>query len=413
MKKLFSQIALAAVLALTGCGQTEIVIQLGDHNIEYTADEFKYLSAAEAPVALKKYPMPDFGKYSIKCVTEETYDPQVPELEFHSRTEGNILCYTVCKGIAYFVVSFDDYHEFSHIIKLFRYEPESGSTDIPYTFESADSSMLVTDIYVNDSDIFLAAMKNDNTEEYFIERIDPVAKNTETIYTSRKKLRFFQDSDIPAWYELSSSCAEIKYYDDYDGEVYGGGEYYGFRRSLPYETKTLSYGMHKDGTGCVYADISDNGSRLRMNTDKEYWDLRYASANLSYWLSWAAENSYGDPYLYCYNARTDTLYNFPTSEMGVFFSDCCVNGKYFLHLIRDNISGSGNDFFENVYYIDVENKTAYNLTENTTGSNDSLIRTEFEYLYSKKNIMYFYSRHNDNETNAEYKYEYLYLCEVT
>lgn len=403
---------LIVLILLTGCGQTEQVVSLSayDHKKVYLASEMEFLTAEESPIKLERTAMPDFGTYSIKCVTADTYSPQAPELEFHQQTTGNIFCYTVYKEIAYFVVSFDDYHEFSHIVKLFAYDLNSGSVKVIYTFEADSSSIYVSDIYVNDTDICFIELKDGDADIYYVENIHTDTNTSETAYKTDKSIMFFQDSAVPSWYELSDHNALIKYCDN--SKITNGVEYYGFRRSLPYESSKLSYGMSMNSSECVSININENNKALRIDTDYKFLDLRYASEDSTLWLEWKAENDYSEPCLYCYDFDNDMLYNFPISRMGVFFSDCCIDGKYFLHLVRDNIFGKNNDFIENVYYIDMKNRKAYNLTENTVGKNDSLVRVEYEYLHSKNNCLYFYSRYNSNEESAEYKYQYLYRCEV-
>lgn len=95
-------------------------LDFSDFKTSAMINDIKYSTSSSSPIKLNKVPMPDFGTYNIRCLSEAEYSPQVPGLDYIAESEGTIMCYTFYENIAYFVVSYDIYHEFSHIIKFFH-----------------------------------------------------------------------------------------------------------------------------------------------------------------------------------------------------------------------------------------------------------------------------------------------------
>lgn len=413
MKKVL--IIMLCILLLSGCSCTandEIkTIDFSDFKTIHMLNEVQYLPSSESSVTLNKVPMPDFGLYNIKCIDKGEYRPQVPDIEFIEETTGTIWCYTIYKNTAYFVISYDIYHEFSHIVKVFSLDLENQILSEIYKYEDVNSSIYVSDIYVGEDGIYFISLKNNNSELYYIEKLNTV-NNIDVVYSCNQELALLNQSVCLTWYEGKGDMGTVKSYDN--GTIISLIEScYIFRGAYPYIQEESYYYIDKDTNNKSYANINCGNSLLRIDNLSDNSSFKYASDEELIWLSWSSDSDYTNPYLCYADIDKYNILSLPISKLGVHYSDACINGKIFIHLIRDNILGKDNDFFENVYYIDMLNETVYNLTENEIGSNTSLVRVEYDRLHTQNEYLFFFSRYNSSEYNADYKYHFFYWCDVS
>lgn len=415
MKRMIFIAILACVVTLSACAESHesssviepLSVNLSDYEAQGVFKSLEFLGSADSPIKLERIEMPDFGTESLDCYSEgELGGYEIMGVDLKEPSEGIISVYTIYESCAYFVVSYDWLHTYSHSVRVFSLNLDSGEFDTIYDYTDNQNGLLVSDIYVNDDGVYLINKVEGENDDFDIIRLTDSAK-AEKVITVTSALGFCRQSDSLSWYSKDENSDIV--ISSYDGSQVQTlpDTYYRFRNSRPVQSEKYSYGAFRDESGKIYIK-STNGNRT-IYTDYDFIDLLYADKDGAYWLEWEEPNDYGDPYVYFFSFAEDKLNVLSVANMGVRYSFACPDGKMFVHLIEDKMNADVGDSYEQIYYIDFENLKAYNLTENKIGWTDSAMRVEYGRVQTAQDYMYFYSRYNPDEDSFEnMDYQYLY-----
>ncbi len=140
--------------------------------------------------------------------------------------------------------------------------------------------------------------------------------------------------------------------------------------------------------------------------------INYIGANDEYvvWEQWMyADNLYKDAYINVYNKENKTISQILKDEYGIVHKPVFVGNMVAFQTIGDIKSyANENDFYSNVYTVDVTTMEEKRITENY-GSTDSLDTKIFGEPKATDNTIYFSSK---VKKGTEFTYEYIYYITV-
>ena len=418
IKNVISACILLTLIFMASCSKIENTYDL----CEYTENNIKIsdIFTDNNAEVFEKKPMPKFPKIENSCVSEDNYPKQTHESKFIKYPKGQVVDYVINDDKVYFVVNYDIYHDYSHTVHVFEYNLVDLSLKDIYEFKSLLQNIKV---FYHNNELYISAHELEDENKWIsgwrLSSLNLNSKKESVLYSIKDTSEmittgFKQCGDLFEWLEIpkdkyESRAFTLKYYDTIDKTIkiaddraYLYGSYGNFTKN-DYSRQIIN------DSKIIDIIRETNSSRTIIKTDYEYIEFLAANDNYFTWINWEKQNDLTNPTVIYFNPKLKEYASVNIGELGKGIDINCDNENIFVHVVRDTITSKSNDdFYENVFLINVKENTCQNITNNFVGSETSLIRINYDCLKRKNGYISFYSSENTNNQNTEYIEKDLY-----
>ncbi|MDE7226658.1 MAG: hypothetical protein K2N49_07410 [Ruminococcus sp.] len=156
-----------------------IDIKIGDSKMSPCKALYDFVPETEIPEYLDEFPE-QIEDYKIEMEKRNEQMRQILE----NPCAGLIKSYSLCGDNLYFVVSYDDLHEYSyHCFELYQYNIKSNEQTLLYSHEDTETSMSFDYFKEIDGELYISATVYDNDYSYSVFRFDRKNKSLAEIST--------------------------------------------------------------------------------------------------------------------------------------------------------------------------------------------------------------------------------------